>query len=274
MPGTLQGAGTVSGLTNGTRPHPGLWQRLRRRLSRGSVPPTVFHVTHHKAGSQWIHRILLPLANERLVPPEVDNAKFLERPIEPGKVYPTVYVTRQQFDTVRVPPGSRRFVIIRDLRDTLVSVYFSVKHSHPILHERIQSRRAALHEMSLEDGLLYIIGQQLAGIAQFQWSWLHAGEELIRYEDLLTHDEEILARVLLKKCRFDIDPVQFREIILANRFEAKAGRKPGEEDIHSHERKGIAGDWKNYFTDKVTVTFKRFYGSILIATGYERDFNW
>jgi len=251
-----------------------LWRRLRRRLAGPPGPPAVFHITHHKSGSQWIHRILLPLAGDRLVAPEVDNAQFLDRPIEPGKVYPTVYITREQYASVPVPPNSRRFVVIRDLRDTLISVYFSVKHSHPVLHERIQSRRDALKEMSVEDGLLYIIGQQLAGIAQFQWSWLHAGEELIKYEDLLTQDEEILARVLLRKCRFEADPMRFREVVLANRFEAKAGRKPGQEDVASHERKGIAGDWKKYFTEKITSTFKRFYGSILIATGYERDLNW
>jgi lipopolysaccharide transport system ATP-binding protein len=271
MPATINGIG---GMLTGTLPRVSLWERVRRRISGPAEPPTVFHVTHHKSGSQWIHRILLSLAGDRVVAPEVESAQFLNRPIEPGKVYPTVYITREQFDSVKVPAGSRRFVVIRDLRDTLVSIYFSVKHSHPVLHERIQNRRQELQQMSLEDGLLHTIYLHLSGIAQFQWSWLNAGEELIKYEDLLTDDEEILARVLLHRCRLGVDPMKFREVVLANRFEAFAGRKPGQENIHSHERKGIAGDWKNYFTDKITETFKRYYGSLLIATGYERDFNW
>ena len=36
----------------------------------------------------------------------------------------------------------------------------------------------------------------------------------------------------------------------------------------------VAGDWKNYFTPQVTRTFKGRYGSLLVATGYERGFNW
>jgi lipopolysaccharide transport system ATP-binding protein len=274
MPGTLRRIGGLFGTRTTATPTASLWDRLRRRVSRQSPPPTVFHVTHHKAGSQWIYRILLPLALERVVPPEVENAQFFKKPILPGKVYPTVYVTREQFESVAIPPKSQRFVIIRDLRDTLISMYFSVKHSHPVLHDRIQNRRATLQELSLEDGLLDVLAHQMSGIAQFQWSWLNSGEELIKYEDLLENDEEILERVLRRKCRFDVDPGHFHDIIVSNRFEAKAGRKPGEEDIHSHERKGIAGDWRNYFTPKVTTAFKRAFGSLLIATGYERDFNW
>jgi lipopolysaccharide transport system ATP-binding protein len=54
----------------------------------------------------------------------------------------------------------------------------------------------------------------------------------------------------------------------------QAGRKPGNEDTQAHERKGIAGDWRNYFTDRVSTEFKRCYGSLLVATGYEKGFSW
>ena len=53
------------------------------------------------------------------------------------------------------------------------------------------------------------------------------------------------------------------------------GRKPGNEDIQAHERKGIAGDWRNYFTDRVSTELGRVcYGSLLVATGYEKGFAW
>jgi lipopolysaccharide transport system ATP-binding protein len=237
--------------------------------------PTVFHVTHHKAGSQWVNRILHALAYERLVLPEVENTQFLTKPIVPGGVYPTVYITREQFESVAVPKDSRRFVVIRDLRDTAVSLYFSVRYSHPVLHGRIQNRRQILSELSQEDGLLYLIENQLTGLAQFQWSWVNSREELVKYEDLLERDEEVLARVLLHQCRLGVDPGKFREAVQANRFEARTGgRKPGEEDLGSHERKGVAGDWRTHFTDKIRKTFRTLYGSVLIATGYEKNFNW
>jgi len=54
--------------------------------SATSEEPTVFHITHWKAGSQWIHRIFHGLVYERLVLPVVDMTQFLRTPIQPGKV--------------------------------------------------------------------------------------------------------------------------------------------------------------------------------------------
>jgi hypothetical protein len=92
--------------------------------------PTLIHVTQAKAGSQWIHRILRGLAPNRVV--EVtDESAHLRVPIHSGMIYPTAYVTKDEFDSVVLPPSSRRFVVIRDLRDTLVSHYFSIKIKPP-----------------------------------------------------------------------------------------------------------------------------------------------
>src|SRR5262245_49094046 len=105
-------------------------------LIKPEIPPlelTIFHVTHHKAGSQWINRILHALAYDRIVQPEVESTQFLTKPIIQGSVYPTVYVTREQFESVKLPRHWKRFVVIRDLRDTLVSAYFSFKHSHALV---------------------------------------------------------------------------------------------------------------------------------------------
>lgn len=110
--------------------------------------PTIFHITHWKAGSQWIHKILVDCVPERIVPPQLRDVQFLDRPLQPQKVYPTVYVTKQQFDSVLLPPKWRRFVVIRDLRDTLVSAYFSLKVSHAILDYRFARWRSVLQSLS------------------------------------------------------------------------------------------------------------------------------
>ena len=65
--------------------------------------PTVFHVTHWKAGSQWIHRILIDLMSQDIVKPQIGMSQFLQSPIRPGAVYPTVYVTREEFEAVDLP---------------------------------------------------------------------------------------------------------------------------------------------------------------------------
>jgi lipopolysaccharide transport system ATP-binding protein len=254
--------------------------------SRGPTPPaapaaatadtpTIFHVTHWKAGSQWIFEILRYCAPDKIVEPQVGEAQFLHHPLQAGKIYPTVYVTKQQFDGVAKPEHSRRFVVIRDLRDTLISAYFSIKVSHTLQTWMHDYQRVALQSMSLEDGLIYLMDEWLTGCARIQLSWLDADEPVLRYNDLLEHDTDILERVLLDECQLDVSRERFREAVLANRFEKMSGgRARGREDISAHMRKGISGDWRNYFTDRVKRAFKMRYGSLLVAAGDEQDLNW
>jgi hypothetical protein len=52
------------------------------------------------------------------------------------------------------------------------------------------------------------------------------------------------------------------------------GRDAGSEKVTSHYRKGIAGDWKNHFTEKHKQLFKDRYGDLLVKLGYENSNDW
>ena len=234
----------------------------------------MFHLTHAKAGSQWVYRILLECAPDRVIPPRLDMAQVLEQPIRPGAIYPVLFLPREEFDEIRLPPGSRLLVVIRDLRDTLVSLYYSVKFSHPPI-PIIAEGRARMSPMDLEEGLLFAMDEWLLSIGHIQESWLASGEPLIRFEDLLEHDLEILERVLLDEWGLPVARERLREVVLASRFEQlTGGRRRGCEDRMAHERKGVAGDWRTHFTDRVKTEFKARFGDLLVATGYEQDLAW
>jgi len=235
-----------------------------------SQEPTVFHVTHWKAGSQWLHRILRDIALDRIVAPQLFEKQFLVEPIVAGAIYPTVYVTKEQFESVPLPAGSKKFVVIRDLRDTLISAYFSIRYSHAVIDKSLAEWRERLEASSVESGLLMLMEEWLPLSVKIQESWVKSGENFVRYEDLLQNDFEILERVLIQQCGLPIDTERLREIVRGNRFEnATGGRKPGEENRLSHERKGIAGDWRNYFTPGVTKNFNARFGNLLVSAGYE-----
>jgi lipopolysaccharide transport system ATP-binding protein len=243
----------------------------------GKPPPTVFHVTHYKAGSQWIYAILRNcLPPRRLVQPQFNRGQFLDQPVLPGKVYPTLYVTRDEFEAIELPPRWRRFVVIRDLRDTLVSGYFSIKLSHPAFEsEPVQRLRETLRSTSLEEGLVHMTHTWLATSARIQESWLDEGQALLRYEDLLERDIGILEPLLIDECALPVARWRLRRAIKAARFErASGGRARGTEDVNAHQRKGVAGDWRTYFTPAVKEAFKDAYGEIVIAAGYETDTGW
>jgi lipopolysaccharide transport system ATP-binding protein len=113
-------------------------------------------------------RILLQCVHDLIVAPQIEEHQFLGWPLLPGRVYPAVYVTRQQFDNVRLPPNSRRFVIIRDLRDTLISAYFSYKVSHTLLSPQMAYFRKVLTECDFEEGLMYLMDEIMQGYALIQ----------------------------------------------------------------------------------------------------------
>jgi lipopolysaccharide transport system ATP-binding protein len=202
-------------------------------------------------------------------------AQVLQQSAQPGKVYPTVYLTREEFALVRLPPVWRRFVVIRDLRDTLVSLYYSLRFSHPMMGDELPILRPLLNSLSLEDGLLYLMDETLLLCSRIQESWVAAGESLIRYEDLLEHDLSLLKDFLLDQCGLPVSRERFREVVRANRFDKLTrGRPRGHEDVAAHERKGVAGDWRDHFSDRVKTAFKARFGDLLVATGYEADLRW
>jgi hypothetical protein len=236
--------------------------------------PAVFHVTHWKAGSQWIYRILSQCVPERIIAPRLGGAQVRREAIRRGGVYPTVYMTKEDLTKV-APPDSKRFVVIRDLRDTLVSAYFSFKYSHPLIDDRMKMRRRDLSELDPEAGMLYLMDEWLDRSAEIQRSWIEAREPILKYEQLLDDDLNLLERMLIGECGLPVRPELLRKAILDNRFESMTGgRKRGSEEILAHERKGVAGDWRNHFTDKTKTAFKARYGGLLVETGYERDLCW
>lgn len=60
----------------------------------------------------------------------------------------------------------------------------------------------------------------------------------------------------------------------ATTFESMTGRPPGDEDPTAKARKGIVGDWKNYFTLVDGELFDALAGEQMAATGYEPNGDW
>src|SRR5688572_18877593 len=107
----------------------GIVPKVRRSLSQMYLwwdqwhdVPAVLHITHWKAGSQWIHRILEQCFPGRIVKLLEAYGHLLNGPIRRSMIYPTVYATREQLGQLVFPCPVRRFVVIRDLRDALVSM--------------------------------------------------------------------------------------------------------------------------------------------------------
>jgi hypothetical protein len=96
----------------------------------------------------------------------------------------------------------------------------------------------------------------------------------VRYEDLLAEPVGEVRR-LLEFLGADSDEEVARRCVEAASFEQLSGGRPqGEEDSSSFYRKGIAGDWKNHFTEEDRRVFNEEAGELLIRLGYEEGPRW
>jgi lipopolysaccharide transport system ATP-binding protein len=238
------------------------------------------HITHAKAGSTWINNLFAELFPSRVAPRGRSVAAATDGDLDrhvfaPGRIYRAMFLTREKFLLHPELRDCRRFIVIRDLRDTLVSLYFSMKLSHP--HDtkgRAPRHRAELQQLGTEEGLLYLLTNELPGAAAMQRSWLGLDEILLRYEDLLIDGFPLLRKLLLDRFALPVSEASLARAFRRTHFERVYKRKLGEEDVHSHGRKGVPGDWANHFTPAVKRRFAEMFGPLLIATGYEKDDAW
>ena len=253
----------------------------------------IYHCCTHKSGSQWIKAILkdeIVSAYSGLEqytyyetwPNRMDPRKLTERyfdsPFPEDKILSPLYITYDSY--VKIPKIGRykAFFILRDPRDLVVSYYFSAKFSHALL-PGMDVKRDKLINIDLIDGLIFCIQNFIDnGTFVVQRSWMDVNDStvvIVRYEDLIGSDSKKFFRKIFDHCEIVLPEHEMTKILDNYSFEKMSkGRKPGEEDQKRHYRKGIAGDWKNYFSDEVKDVFKQKTGDLLIALKYERDMNW
>jgi hypothetical protein len=216
-------------------------------------------------------------------------------------------------EQVRELRATRAFHVIRDPRDIIVSAYFSHRHSHPTEGlPHLAAHREELLGLSLDQGLLSEMEFSKTELLQIG-AWDYDDEAVLELKTeqltvhpysgfvkifehlgLLAESEPTLARaqarIWIERLvnRFSRRPGLERlrhpipatgELVLGTvygqRFDAQAGgRKRGTEDPSSHYRKGVAGDWRNYFKGQHIDAFVEQFGDLLVRLGYEEDLRW
>ncbi len=236
--------------------------------------PAVYHITTWKAGSTWVQGVLTELEPTRvLIPPPAvaDGIEFMQ--IEPGRIYTPLYLNRLRFDEspfARAP--HRKFVVLRDLRDTLVSCYFSLFKTHdenPV----VLMHREKLQAMDKENGLLYLVNHpDFYGLTMIGSTWMNAPDTLVTRFESLVDDPWHGFRAILDACAIDADDQRLSLALEMRSFEAMSGRPRGTDGV-SHFRRGVAGDWKRHFTDRVAIEFATLYDDLVVKSGYEPTVN-
>jgi hypothetical protein len=190
-------------------------------------------------------------------------------------------------------PEAKVIHIIRDGRDVAVSNVHAVwqnardKGGPVDLEPAVLAKRDAYlkdRARFIQDGESIFTGPQLRELSR-SWSMrvgrgMRQGRKLfgdryieVRYEDLLGGAPSELAR-LLGFLEADRDPALVERMVEENSFERITGRKQGQEDPGAFNRKGVAGDWREVFSERDKRVFKEDAGELLVELGYEEDAGW
>ncbi len=202
--------------------------------------------------------------------------------------------------------------MVRDPRDLIISAYFSHRYSHSSKDwpELIEHRKR-LHSTSKDKGLFLEFEFSKKYLEHIvNWNYKQQNILEIKMEKLASNPYEYFIEILdflkivdfsfsnlkqikyalisifnsfLKKCNLPLSAIKIKKIsidmilkeLYKKRFSAiTQGRKKGLEDIKSHYRKGVAGDWANHFQKEHIDYFKKHYNDILLKLNYELTPNW
>lgn len=249
-------------------------------------------LTIPKAGSQWIRDVL---SAPQIA---VNNDFFLVEPRE-TKIYPQKKNEDQEewkkqwaestggsfFAPVYNIPSTiwrkvaatkdRAVVVLRDPRDMLVSWMYSQCYSHDI--NRITSTwRNLMLSIPLRSRIALAVLRFKVWEETYD-SW--AGQQndsnfyVTSYENILNRQEKEFAKII-QFFGWDAIEDDVAKVVSDLSFNKRSGRKQGEENLASHYRKGIIGDWKNHFDQKTGKFFEALYPNLLKKLGYEKSENW
>lgn len=205
----------------------------------------------------------------------------------------------------------RGFHVIRDPRDLVVSAYFWDRGKRPANKNLTapwnQERAERLQAVSSEEEgmLLSLSFSEVYLQALAEWDYGQPNVAEMRYEDMIVDPLAFFSAAFASAGISVVDNARtttwaiglnrfayrrwrrplirtrvlpqstLRQVLDANSFERQAnGRKPGENAPGHKYRKGVAGDWRNYFTPRVADAFRAQYGDLLVQLGYEQDKDW
>ena len=207
---------------------------------------------------------------------------------------------------------SKFVLIVRDFRDQIVSGYFSHKNSHPRSNDRLSNHIDILQSVDQEKGLMEEIKffkhrfNNIKTFIKIKESDLNF--EIIKFDDFTSNYLEIYPRLLreigfeirnrktyipinlrllfYKVCYFlakqfniyfnlkRIDHEMLNYILQKNSFKQLKALSSNAKKMKNHYRKGVSGDWKNYFNREHCELFNNLYGDLLTDFGFEKDNKW
>ncbi len=265
-----------------------LFRRRSREPERRVVAFTV-----HKAGSMVLHRVLRDICEHNDIEYHSENGpdpKFPARKIFAG----TDYIAKhtgcfgpiRYFVPSRALPEAHILLHLRDPRDVLTSMFFSYCFMHRGPEPGNTGRRKEVADAGIDK---FVLDMSSAAAAKYNGDYGTGGPYLehignmaerydrylrevigrpntlaISYEEMVLDFPSWLRKVV---SRFELNDSEETYRIVAERYAESV--KPGaSEDIFSHKRKVVPGDYKEKLQPETIAELNRRLRRVLDALGY------
>jgi len=202
-----------------------------------------------KSGTTWVRTMICALPGYERYDMTGDDGNLLESlpKVEPGQVFHGHFVSSRKLFEILEQREFATVYVYRDLRDIVVSNYFHCLILNP-------KRATEFFNTHQKEQILYAENLHKWSPSTKRYPdvrrWLKRNDiPTVTYE-ALTKDTVGEMKRILTTLGFWTNDELIRYIVAEASFEKLSGRKTGEEDPKSPQRKGIVGDWKNHFSER------------------------
>ena len=237
--------------------------------------PIVFVTGYPKSGTVWACQMV---------------ADYLQLPFADLSYFPIGFPSVMHGHQLIEKGGPPAVYVMRDGRDCMVSMYFHMMRdlpegANPQKDRRYRRYFPGITDMSnINANLPRFIEAQLkrpngtphhwGKHVQSYYSAKRANVPIMKFEDLKMNTGSTLAYAVQILTGEEADMDQVDSTVSKFSFARQSGRKPGQEDRSSFLRKGVVGDWVNYFNREAAEIFDDNCGDMLLETGYANDKKW
>ncbi|XP_064632476.1 sulfotransferase 1B1-like [Lineus longissimus] len=184
-----------------------------------------------------------------------------------------IFYTHLPMDLVPRQVKEKRVKVVSMLRnplDTMVSYYYFCKSYKDLGH--FKGEWDDFYQLYMSEKVPY------GHVVNHNLSWWNARDDLnilfVRYEDLLADPKKEVLRIS-EFCGVTLTPQKLETIVEATRFDVMKNNpmtnrtiyKEIDQSICAFMRKGVSGDWKNYFSDEQHTLTCEFADSKLKDAG-------
>ena len=251
--------------------------------------PSIIHFSLNKAATQYIKSILKRCAVDNgMVPVGIheyafnSNFPFLDYlSVEEMGSYKHIFKSKGylysvfggMIEGIKSLEDCKIVLVMRDPRDILVSGYYSSAYSHGVpskggnKHDSFMAKRLATQESTIDEYAISESDRVYDIFSRYQTLLLdnYKNAYVTQYEEMVSNFEAWLTD-LLNYCELNLSREFIQDLIEEN--EAK---KPKEEDITKHIRKGVVGDYKEKLQPETIQTLNERFDPILKRFHYQQS---